>query len=141
MVAASASFTNPDISEAHLLRGWYDSQGRNANFQAHTSSGPGAGAGGAGSFKRDELKTCRQVKESDIGKSESGDYFSCRGTVVNIKADSVMYAACPGEKCSKKVFETSDGSWRCEKCDRTYPEPEYRCVLFLIGNSSGINRR
>lgn len=125
MVAASTLYTNPDIQEAHLLRGWYDSQGRNTSFQAHQGTTGGGGAGG-GAFKRDELKTCREVKESNLGKSENGDYFSCRGTVVNIKGDTIMYAACPGEKCSKKVHETATGDWRCEKCDRSYPEPEYR---------------
>lgn len=70
--------------------------------------------------------TCRHVKDTNMGQSDSGDYFSCRGTVVNIKADSVMYAACPGDKCSKKVHEGAPGEWRCEKCDRSYSAPEYR---------------
>ncbi|KAG9015276.1 Replication factor A protein 1 [Tulasnella sp. JGI-2019a] len=130
MMGTSSAHTNPDIPEAHLLRGWYDSQGHSANFHSHTAGG-GGGTGGGGEFRRSELMTCRAIKDSNLGQSDNGDYFACRGTVVNIKADAVMYAACPGDKCSKKVHEGSPGEWRCEKCDRSYPEPEYRYLLTM----------
>ncbi|KAG8887602.1 Replication factor A protein 1 [Tulasnella sp. 332] len=129
MISSSTHFVNPDIPEAHLLRGWYDNQGHAADFHSHSSGG--ATGGGGGVFRRNELVTCRHVKDSNMGQSDSGDYFACRGTVVNVKADSVMYAACPGDKCSKKVHESPSGDWRCEKCDRSYPEPEYRYLLTM----------
>ena len=39
------------------------------------------------------------------------------------------YQACPSEDCNKKVIEEGDGSYRCEKCNKTYPEFKYRLIL------------
>lgn len=126
MSSGATSHINPDIPEAHQLRGWYDSQGHSVSYSAQTGGGGGgASAGAGGQFRRNELKTCRIIKDSELGRGETADFFSCRGTVVTIKADAIMYNACPGDNCSKKVTEGADG-WRCEKCDRSYPEPERR---------------
>ena len=70
--------------------------------------------------------TINQIKEAGLGQREEVDFFSCRGTIIFIKGDTVMYTACPGEKCNKKVTEGPNGDWRCEKCERSYPEPEHR---------------
>ena len=34
--------------------------------------------------------------------------------------DKTFYLACPEESCKKKVIEESVG-WRCENCNKTYP--------------------
>ena len=36
--------------------------------------------------------------------------------------------ACPGPDCKKKVTE-DNGGYRCEKCDRVYPDFKYRLLL------------
>ncbi|KAJ2726640.1 Replication factor A protein 1 [Coemansia sp. Benny D115] len=120
---------NPDIPEAHALRGWYDSEGRNASFQSYGGS---AGDGGAASTERFEsqLKTMAQVRDENLGGGEATDYFYVKGTIVYIRTNSIAYPACPGEGCNKKVTEDlSSGQWRCEKCERTYPAPEYRYIF------------
>ena len=49
----------------------------------------------------------------------------------------MSYPACPTEGCNKKVFESGTG-WRCEKCDRSYPEPDHRYILSLtVSDHSG----
>lgn len=49
----------------------------------------------------------------------------------------MYYPACPSEGCNKKVLESGTG-WRCEKCDRSYPEPDYRYILSLtVADYSG----
>ncbi|KAG8863147.1 Replication factor A protein 1 [Tulasnella sp. 330] len=130
MISSSKYYITPDIPEAHILRGWFDSQGHIAGFHSHLSHSS-ATCGDDGGFKRNEFVTCRQAKDSDMGQSDNKDYFSCRGTVVNIKGDSVMYAACPGDKCRKKVNEGPSGGWRCRECERDYSEPEYRYMLTM----------
>jgi replication factor A1 len=45
----------------------------------------------------------------------------------------MSYPACPSEGCNKKVLESGTG-WRCEKCDRSYPEPDYRYILSLTAS-------
>jgi replication factor A1 len=111
---------NPDIVEAHALRGWYDSMGHNASFTAQAGSGPG---GPAMQIKREDFTTLFDVKASEMGRSDKVEYFTARATIVHIKPEPVSYPGCP--KCNKKVTEEGD-SWRCEKCETSYPAPKYR---------------
>lgn len=114
---------NPDIPEAHALRGWYDAGGNNENFKAHSAALSEA-PGGAG-FSRDKLVSLLDLRESQIGQADTADYFSARATVMHIKSDNIAYPACPNNGCNKKVFDQHDG-WRCDKCDKSFDRPEYR---------------
>lgn len=47
--------------------------------------------------------------------------FYVSGYVAYLKNDErTFYLACPNESCKKKVIEESVG-WRCENCNKTYP--------------------
>ncbi|KAL0577805.1 60S acidic ribosomal protein P1 [Marasmius crinis-equi] len=123
---------NPDLPESFALRGWYDAQGSEQSFQAHTNaSGGKAGSGGQG-FNRNTMLTMEQVRELTVPDDEnnSGIYFSNRGTVAHIKTDNIAYPACSTQGCNKKVVEDS-GSWRCEKCQKTYDSPQWRFILAM----------
>jgi replication factor A1 len=123
MFSSSLMSVNPDTVEAHALRGWYDAIGVSTSFSAHSNvSGAGASNGGGG-FRRDEFKTIHDVKESQLGMSDTPQWFSTRATIVHIKQDPISYPACP--QCSKKVNMIGEG-WRCEKCDRSYEGPTHR---------------
>jgi replication factor A1 len=115
---------NPDIADAHALRGWYDSEGSSATFTGQ-SSGGGAGARGPLVFRREEMKTIGEVKASGLGTNDKADYFTSRATIVNIKTENIAYPAC--KQCNKKVTDTGAG-WRCESCDKSWDAPEYRYV-------------
>lgn len=125
MFSSSTMAINPDMPEAHNIRGWYDDIGTSTQFQAHTSSMTSAGTGGT--INRSEMRTLNDVKESQLGSSDKVEYFSCRATVMHIRGENISYPACGTEGCSKKVVEGHDG-WRCEKCDRSFETPTYRCV-------------
>jgi ribosomal protein L37AE/L43A len=73
------------------------------------------------------VKTLQEVRESDMGSRDTPDYFTTRATIVSIKQDNIAYPACKSENCNKKVTQVGSG-WQCEKCDKTWPEPEYRWV-------------
>lgn len=124
MVSSSSMMVEPDIPEAHSLRGWYENQGENVTFQAFTSMG--GGAGGAATMKLDDFKLIGDVKDEMLGTSDQPDQFWVRAHLVYVKKENVSYAACPTPKCNKKVMMEDTNSWRCEKCDRSFPEPEYR---------------
>lgn len=82
-------------------------------------------------FKKEEFKSTADVVSEELGSSsDKPDYFSLRATIVYIKGTGLSYPACPGEKCAKKMAQEDDEVWRCEKCDKTYPAPEHRFVLF-----------
>lgn len=122
---------NPDIEEAHALRGWYDSIGAEQPFQSH-SNAMSAGAGMAsGGFDRTQMRSLAFVKNNKLGMEDRVDYFSTRATVMHIKGDNISYPACPTQGCNKKVVESND-EWRCEKCNASYEKPEYRYVFLTI---------
>lgn len=123
MIGTSLMSTNPDIPEAHTLRGWYDQSGTETSFQAHTRTDGGAGSGGG--FKRAELKTLAEIKALEIG--DSPVYFSVQASLVHIKSENLAYPACATEGCNKKVVEDGKG-WRCDKCNLVHPSPNYRYV-------------
>ncbi|KAJ2476184.1 Replication factor A protein 1, partial [Coemansia sp. RSA 2320] len=137
---------NPDIPEAHALRGWYDAEGRNAHFQSFGGGGgggAGGGDGGAGSNERFEaqLKTLAQVRDENIGGTEAVEFFNLKGTVAFIRSNNLAYPSCPGEGCSKKVVEDpSSGQWRCEKCERSWPAPDHRYIFSAnVSDDTGQN--
>ncbi|OKL55649.1 hypothetical protein UA08_09120 [Talaromyces atroroseus] len=117
-----------DIEEAHRLKGWYDAQGRSDNFTSHASMSDAVTSGGG---RPDQYKTIAQIREEQLGMSEEADFFSLKATIIYIKQDNVSYPACPSAECNKKVSELDPGQWRCEKCDKTYPKPEYRYIMLI----------
>lgn len=42
-----------------------------------------------------------------------------------------MYQACPSQDCNKKVIDQQNGLYRCEKCDREFPNFKYRLMLLV----------
>ncbi|KAG0651899.1 Single-stranded DNA-binding p68 subunit [Hyphodiscus hymeniophilus] len=128
---SSGSMTiDPDIQEAHKLKGWYDSQGRTENFASHSNMASAGAAGG----NKDPLKTVAQIREEQLGMSEEPAYFSVKATIVYIKQDSFSYPACSNEGCNKKVVEGGDGTWRCEKCEANHPKPNHRYIMSINVN-------
>ncbi len=124
---SSGSMTiDPDIDDAHKLKGWYDAQGKNDSFQNHASMGGSMGAAGG---RGDPSKTIMQVKEENLGMSENTDYFTTKATIIYVKQENVSYPACLSEGCNKKVVEVDVGQWRCERCDKTHPKPEHRYIM------------
>jgi replication factor A1 len=117
---------NPPIDEAFNLKGWYDAQGQSTEFIKHENTGLGAATG-----QRDQVKTILQVKDENLGMSDTPDYFTIKATIIYIKPDTFAYPACKSEGCNKKVIEQEPGNWRCEKCDRSHPEPEYRFITSI----------
>ncbi|KAL5511367.1 STE23_2 [Sanghuangporus vaninii] len=128
MLNSTHMAVNPDITEAHILRGWFDSLNAAPAFKSH-SGAAGIGSGSA-TFRRDQMLPLAQVRDSQIGMTDGGEQFSCRGTIVHIKTDNLYYPACPNDSCNRKIIETNEG-WRCEKCDRSYKDPEYRYIMSM----------
>lgn len=127
LLSSGSVTANPDMPEAHKLKGWYDSQGRSGSFATHANvQGAVSGEGGS---RRDPFKTIAQVKDEQLGMSENADFFSVKASIQYIKADNFCYPACLSEGCNKKVVELEPGQWRCERCDKNHPKPEYRYIM------------
>jgi replication factor A1 len=124
---SSGSMTiDPDIDEAHKLKGWYDAQGRDGTYTSHANA-----LGSTSGNRRDEYKTVVEVNQVLGLDPEKADYFVLKATIVYIKQDNIYYPACPSTDCNKKVNEVEPGNWRCEKCDKSFPKPQYRYIVSL----------
>ncbi|KAJ3590727.1 hypothetical protein NHX12_008676 [Muraenolepis orangiensis] len=126
----SASFSstvmiNPDIPEAHKLRGWYDKEGHAVDGQSLTELRGGGGGGGANT----NWKTLSDVKTEHLGHGDKADYFSSIATIVYLRKENCLYQACPNQDCNKKVVDQQNGMFRCEKCDKEFPNYKYRLIL------------
>jgi replication factor A1 len=130
MHSGSTMSLNLEIDEAFALKGWYEAEGNKSNFKSYSNAGMGGGGGGQGggpaNSTLEDRKTVVEVKEEKLGSNdEKADWFTMKAVVVYVKPDTLFYTACPGEGCSKKV-NMENGEWRCEKCDRSYPDCDHR---------------
>ncbi|XP_051963145.1 replication protein A 70 kDa DNA-binding subunit isoform X2 [Xyrauchen texanus] len=120
---SSTVMVNPDIPEAYKLRGWYDKEGHAMDGQSMTEMrGPGGGG-------NTNWKTLAEVKNEHLGHGDKADYFSCVATIVYIRKENCLYQACPSKDCNKKVVDQQNGMYRCEKCDKEFPDFKYRLML------------
>lgn len=67
--------------------------------------------------------------------SLQADYFSCIATIVYIRKENCLYQACPSQDCNKKVVDQQNGMFRCEKCDKEFPNFKYRLILSVSGSA------
>ncbi|MCJ1267546.1 Replication factor A protein 1 [Lobaria immixta] len=127
LLSSGSMNVNPDIDESHRLKGWYEAQGKDGTFASHASMDSMGAAGGRG----DPLKTILQVKEENLGMSETPDYFTTKATIIYIKQENFAYPACLSPDCNKKVVEEEPGQWMCAKCEKSHPRPDYRYIMSM----------
>ncbi|KAI8047441.1 uncharacterized protein B0P05DRAFT_642312 [Gilbertella persicaria] len=123
-VGSNSTFKiNPNMTEVQHLRRWYNERGSTAQIESFTSGN------GNAEYRGSNVKiTLQDAKSQNLGMGDKPDYFSFRGTVVFIKNENFAYPGCP--ECKKKTLLEESG-WRCEKCQKTFPKPEYRYILTM----------
>uniref|UniRef100_A0A8C9ET66 Replication protein A subunit n=1 Tax=Pavo cristatus TaxID=9049 RepID=A0A8C9ET66_PAVCR len=126
VLSSSTVVVNPDSPEAFKLRGWFDSEGQLLEC-ASISDVRGGSAPGVST----NWKTLYEAKSERLGQGDKADYFSCVGTIVHLRKENCMYQACPSQDCNKKVIDQQNGLYRCEKCDREFPNFKYRMMLLV----------
>lgn len=119
---------NPDIPEAHKLRGWFD-QGGNECEVKELSGQTGMGGVSSSIGTSSNWKTFDKIQTENLGMGDKADYFSSKATILYSRKDNSMYMACPGENCNKKIIDQNDGTYRCEKCAKSYDEFKWRIIL------------
>lgn len=69
--------------------------------------------------------------------NENAEYGNIQGTIMFVKEDSLFYSSCPTDGCNKKVVE-EEGGYRCEKCNETYENCNYKYISsFSVSDSTG----
>lgn len=135
-LASSTIQINPDIAEAHTLKGWFDQGGCNGDIHdlstSNTSSMIGGGSGGASSSTN--WKCLEQVKDEQLGMGDKADYFTTTSTITYSKKENAMYMACATEGCNKKVIDQNNGHYRCEKCGKDFDKFKWRMILQVLNH-------
>lgn len=121
---------NPDIEEAHRLRGWFDSLPSNMEFSSISSrSEIGANT---------QFYTIKEAQLAQLGSGDKADYYSMYAYLIFVKSESALYKACPKPECQKKVIDRNDGTYRCEKCNDETENFKYRLLLNIqLSDSTG----
>ncbi|EGI59093.1 PREDICTED: replication protein A 70 kDa DNA-binding subunit [Acromyrmex echinatior] len=116
---------DPDLPEAHRLRGWYTAVGHSENIKSLSKTG------GGGDFNA-PLYTFEEATEARLGeKMNLADSFTVVATINMIRVENAIYKACPVESCKKKLIDQSTGVFRCEKCNKDYPNSIYRLLASM----------
>ena len=89
---------NPDIQEAHKLRGWFDNDGSSSVIDSISSSR------GSGGVIACSYKTFAEANIEKLGTGLNPDYYDVNAMVVIINKERSIYMACPAESCNKKVY-------------------------------------
>ncbi|KAI8867369.1 replication factor-a protein [Ramicandelaber brevisporus] len=128
---------DPDIAEAHRLRGWYDNEGKSSAFSTFNGGAlRGSSAAGPGQNRARPMRI-EEVLNSTLGSGDKPDFFTILAVSVYTKTEGLYYPSCQSEGCSKKVIQ--DGTaWRCESCQKVYDSPEWRYIFNLnVSDESG----
>lgn len=127
-ISSTQLVINPDHPEAHKVREWFDREGKNSATVSISREGGGGG-------RVDQRKTVAAIKDEGLGRGDKPDWITVRATVFYIKPENFCYPACPlevnGKQCMKKVTNNGDGTWRCDRCDRSVPDCDYRSAEHL----------
>lgn len=126
LLSSGTMSVDPDIPDAHRLKGWFDSAGRNDSFATHQNMASLGSATG----RKNEYKTIAQVKDENLGMDDTA-YYIVKATIVFVKQENFCYPACLKEGCNKKVMDNGDGTWHCEKCSLSHNRPDYRYIVSL----------
>ncbi|XP_062887058.1 replication protein A 70 kDa DNA-binding subunit [Mobula hypostoma] len=134
VLSSSTVLINPDIPEAFKLRAWFDTEGQVMEGTS-ISDVKGGSMGGSTNWK-----VLLEVKNENLGHGDKPDYYTTVGTIVYLRKENCMYQACPTADCNKKVVDQQNGLYRCEKCDREFPNFKYRMILSVNLADFGENQ-
>jgi len=95
------------------LRVWFDNEGKSMDL-------PDLSKGADGGNRPATFKTLAQIVAEGLGLGDKPDYVSVKAMSTLVKKETAVYMMCPEEKCGKKVVDENNGTYRCEKCNKTH---------------------
>ncbi|XP_053984210.1 replication protein A 70 kDa DNA-binding subunit [Hylaeus anthracinus] len=122
-ISSTVIQVDPDIPEAHRLRGWFNTIGRSTDVKA--ISRPLGGGGASGPWL-----TFKEARDMELG-FKGVDVYTVKATVNMIRVENALYKSCPSENCKKKLIDQANDMYRCEKCNKEYPNYRYRLLASL----------
>lgn len=104
------------------LRGWWNSSGKDQDCKILSK---GAGSGGMNA----PIMTVAEAMKKNLELVDGVEVYVVKGNIGLIRKENSMYKSCPTEGCNKKLVDQSNEMYRCEKCDREFPNYKYRLLL------------
>ncbi|KAG5670389.1 hypothetical protein PVAND_000658 [Polypedilum vanderplanki] len=129
---SSTVLVNPEMPEAHQLKGWYDNNASKCSFVGLSQRT----AGPSSAYQWATFNDCLK-KQFGIDKA---DYFQTMAMIHMIRIENMFYKACPSESCNKKVIDSGNGVYRCEKCNAESPNYSNRMLANVLLGDSTSNR-
>ncbi len=129
---SSSMFVNPDTPGTTMLQDWWRKGG--AELGLKSVSVDGGGGGQKGMDDVGSRLSISDIMDRNLGLGAKPDYVDIKGLVSFVKHDQdkgPWYTSCPAEGCNKKVTQSVDNGWHCEKCNRTYPNCIRRYILSI----------
>jgi len=127
-IATSQLYVEADFPEVCTLKRWFENEGNNVPTLSISREMSNLG-------KTDVRKTISQIKDEKLGTSEKPDWISVFVVVSHIKVDNFCYPGCPlkirDKQCNKKVTNSADGTWHCERCNQSIDTCDFRCLLSM----------
>ena len=139
LVGASTISINPDLPEAHQLRGWYDDGGKDASVTELSTRGGGGNSAASGP-NTNKRKSFTQAKEEGVDRSRErpSALYNCRGTISMVKTEgTISYPSDPETK--KKLVQVSENEWRNESTNKTFEKPQYRYAFNVVAKDFSGN--
>ncbi|XP_050301275.1 replication protein A 70 kDa DNA-binding subunit [Anthonomus grandis grandis] len=133
-ISSTVMKINPEIKECYQLKGWYESVGANVNVNDISLR-----TGGPGNFQTPWM-CFKEVVDQQVGMHDNtrGEFYQVKGTILLLRTENCLYKACPSESCNKKVVDQNDGTFHCEKCQKSYEGFKYRLLCSMnVGDWSG----
>lgn len=127
----SKVLTDLDDAKAHKLRGWYEAVGSTKDASSFQATGKDQDANGSAKSKERKLVNMQEVTQMGLGQADKPQYFQIKARIAVVYTTPLVYPACSLPNCQKKVIQTGD-QWRCEKCDQSMDEPNWRYVMSMI---------
>ncbi|KAH7284321.1 hypothetical protein KP509_34G049100 [Ceratopteris richardii] len=136
-VSCTQLFIDPKLPQALDARAWFDQGGKNTVAKSISKES-------AYSHRINMRKTITQIKDEQLGHADKPDWIAVRVTISFIKTDNFYYTACPlpagDRQCNKKVVKNTEGTWRCDRCDKPVTDCDYRYLLSLqVQDYTGVN--
>ena len=95
-MSATVLQVNPDILEAHMLRGWFDNVGCTAASMSISSQ---ASQG----LLNSAYKTFSGAKLENLSRGDNPDYYTVKALVVVVNQKRPLYQECPSQRCNKQT--------------------------------------
>lgn len=112
---------DPDIPQAHKLRGWYNSIGMSEQAKSLSVNNAGGGS------MTGAWLTFGEAKDMGVSNNQAEDFIA-KVTVNMIRTENLVYKSCPTDGCNKKLIDQANGMYRCEKCSKEFPSFKYRLL-------------